>query len=467
MSNNGSLLYVQSQVTLDAKNQGQYFDYDLTQPLNAHNINICCDLNNIIGYDTISGSVAPGMLKLPYRRDDILVSGNKTDLYVDVWDPSGNNSDMHARDQLRRQLFDHSQVYNSGAAPNTGAAVRIKLRTSAQTSSPGFRVTYPGMEGFYKTKADMIAIDQAISNFESEVSGAAYAGVGVNWTTSGSNHKFTQVTGSSVLGMMTQKFVPSSVDTPSATIGEGVTIATRELMNDYLTSDKVLNTISGNVEDEFGLDKRLDNQDTVLGQLEEAVISLFDAIGFKPEHSAAKISTPSEELFLRSWMDRDTTNQATKKFQIEPDKIKRLLCADASGYNVDAVSGNVSFDLIKCVFDQDQMKHLAQLIEQQGRYKEVFNSTNVYTSPTDETQKIGVADGIEQEEYNTIKSRVPFFRHGQGIAVLVPVQATVPTGPLTTADKIENGVFLVRVFQSYWHKNSIGVSALTEPIRST
>lgn len=459
-TNNGSLVFVASNVTLDVQDQSQYFDYDISRPLNAHNINICCDLNSIIG------SRAPKPLRLPYTNS-MLVSGDETKVYIDIWDSlSGNDTDAVARNQLRTQLFDHSQIENS--ASNSGAAVLIKLRTSSTTVS--------GMEGFYMNKTQLSVHDSNISVFEDLVSGGIYTTSGVDWTVTGNQTIFNSVTGNSVLGLITRKFVPDALDTrDEVNVPEGTAIATTELMNDYLTSTKTVDCPSGNVYEEFGVPGRLYSQDTVLGQLDEALISFFEAVNYIPEiPTTAQVTNASEELFLRSWMTRDNSNVAVKKFQIDKDRVRNLLSkATSLEYQTDTTSGTAE-DLIRCVFDQDQMKSIAMLIQQSGRYEEFDPSTKsmvlprVYTHGTNVSSEVSTAGGeITQAEYVTkAKAITPSFRHGEGIAVIVPIKANVPKAGATGGTEVQTGYFLVRVFQSYFTQDGTNVAARTGGIDS-
>lgn len=443
-TNNGALIFVRSNVELDVQDQSQYFDYDLTKPLNAHNINICCDLNSIIG------ARAKVPLKLPYMNN-VVVSGEETQVYIDNWDnrltPTGNNTDANARNELRAQLFDHTQPENSAA--NSGAAVLIKLRTPSTSIS--------GMEGFIKNKGQLDTHRTHIQAYDDLVSGGISSGSGVDWTTIPNKTIFDNVHYNNADGLITRPHLPTDKDTRSQYAAEGESIATMELMNDYLTSSKTVDTTSGNVYEEFNIAKRLDSQDTVLGQLEEAVISFFEAVNFTPEiANRAAVTNQSEQLFLRSWMDREVSNTAVKKFSIEAEKIRNLLFSgtqsDRHKYQTDPTTNilpdgtSVAEDLIRCVFDQDQVKTLAQQIQQSGRYTPLTGHGKVYISEAnDGTGELSVGTGaaITQADYTAnCQSITPNFRHGQGVAVIVKVKATVP------GKAIQTGYFLVRVFQS-------------------
>jgi len=348
-------------------------------------------------------------------------------------------------------LFDWNQAENSAA--NTGAAVKIKLHVSGVTSA------ISGMEGFIKSGSVLATHKSHIEAFD-DVLASGMLGSGVNWTASGEKYAFEMVYGDAALGLITRRFVPADNDTRNSLVPEGETIATKELMNDYLTSSKTVDCSGKNVYEEFNVTGRLDSQDTVMGQLEEALIAFFEAVNYIPELTttagssvAAAITNVSEQLFLRSWMSRDEDSSAVKKFRMQPDRVKHLLYDGVSTYTQDVSHGSVTDDLIRCVFDQDQLKALAQLIQQSGRFQELPGQKSaVYTDETDFTKILSVGSGqaVEQGDYDTqCKSIVPSFRHGEGIAVIVPVKATVPDQNGNNQQTVQSGYFLVRVFQSF------------------
>lgn len=333
------------------------------------------------------------------------------------------------------------------------------------------------MEGFIKNQTLLSQHKTNIDNYDNLVSGGAFSGSGVDWSKVGPQGIFSLVHSTYAEGLITRLHSSTDLDTLHSSVPEGVSIATEELMNDYLTSSKTVNAPSGNVEEEFGFANRIYSQDTVLGQLEEAVISFFEAVNFTPEIPVgATVINQSEELFLRSWMSRVTTNTEVKKFSIEKDKIRNLLfsgtSADRAGYmqvapGAAADGTSTAEDLIRCVFDQDQMKTLAQQIQQAGRFTPLTGtvSSKVYTSEkNDGTDEVSVAGGqILQPDYlANCQSITPRFRHGQGVAVIVNVKASVPNKPTQT------GYFLVRVFQSLWKQGQYQTvpAALTAGIDS-
>lgn len=228
-------------------------------------------------------------------------------------------------------------------------------------------------------------------------------------------------------------------------------VATKSLFNEYLTDDG-LNT---------GNDTPADIVNsgaigTMYGQVQEALISWFEAANYKDFTLAAAGDDvdPRKHDILRSWMNRGRIDQRHLA-KMNSATIEKLIATDNGSGKVDETDANT---LAYCCFDADQIKQIFSTVEMTGRVRTEYQGTPfVAGTLKDDTgadlpaaPSNGFADSLGTaifvKGHDGLDKPVPrhkvALRHGEGFAIVVPAKTQLRSGTISEAN------LMVRIFQS-------------------